>query len=243
NGRALVTQYKQGISESRRVYLTALKVAELLGNDQLVAQTWYQLGSLHSSYDLGKAIEYYSHSYDKFLQIGYLSDLIYVCAELASSYNRKRELAKAKVYADEAIKYKALVQSDTPSTKRWPPEYGLAWAFVAKAYIAYQEGETINAIRYGKQAISIYHELARQKVFVKYGSAAALSIIENCYMRSAEYREAKRYYNQALKTARQTMQQDRVASSLVDLGTLFLNQEEHEDALNYYEQARLIFEK
>jgi CHAT domain-containing protein len=35
----------------------------------------------------------------------------------------------------------------------------------------------------------------------------------------------------------------RVASALNDLGTLFLNQEEHGDALGYFEQARLIFEK
>src|SRR5262249_60746578 len=127
------------ISESRRIHLIALKVAELLDSGELVAQTWYHLGILHSSSDLGKAIEYYSHSYNKFQQIGYLGDLIYICADLASLYNRKEELAKAKAYADEAIKYGASIQIDTPSTKRFPPDYGLAWALVTKAYIAFQE--------------------------------------------------------------------------------------------------------
>src|SRR5215813_3595243 len=168
NLRAFFAMNKHGINESSRIYLTALKVAESLGNEQLVAQTWYNLGSLHSSYDLDKAIEYYSHSHDKFLQIGYWSDLVYVCSDLASLYNRKRELVKANIYADEAIKYRALIRVDTPSTKRWPPDYGLAWALVAKAYIAYQEGETINAIQYCKQAISIYQDLDLQKLDISF---------------------------------------------------------------------------
>src|SRR5215470_4021390 len=41
SSRALFDLYRQGISESSRTYFAALKVAELLGNDQLVAQTWY----------------------------------------------------------------------------------------------------------------------------------------------------------------------------------------------------------
>jgi CHAT domain-containing protein len=234
---------KQGISESRRIYLIAVRVAELLGNDQLVAQTWYHLGNLHSSYDLDKAIEYYSNSYNKFRKIGYWSDLIYICADLASLYNRKEELAKAKAYADEAIKYRTSIQIDTPSTKRWPSDYGLAWALVTKAYITLQEGETINAIQYGKQAISIYQDLERQKVYVSYHITAALSIVGHCYRRIAEYSEAQRYYNQVLKTAGRNGQQTMVASALNDLGTIFSNQGEYEDALSYFEQARSLHEK
>jgi len=223
--------------------LTALKVAELLDNGELIAQTWYHLGSLHSSSNLDKAIEYYSNSYNRFKQIGYWSDLIYICADLASLYNRKEELAKAKAYADEAIKYRASIQIDTPSTRRLPPDYGLAWALVTKAYIAFQEGETISAIQYGNQAISIYQDLERQKVYVSYNLTAALSIVGHCYRRITEYREAQKYYNQALEIARRSGQQVRVASALNDLGTIFSNQGEYEDALSYFEQSRSLFEK
>jgi len=243
NDRALRAMHQQGINQPRQIYLTALRVAELLGNDLLIAQTWYHLGALHSPYDLDKAIEYYSYSYNKFLQIGYWSDLAYICAELASLHNRKQELTKAKIYADEAIKYRASVQVDTPSTKRWPTEYGLAWALVTKAFIAYQEGETINAIQYARQAISLYQDLSRQKVYISYQLAAAISVTGSCYMRIGEYREAQKYYSQALEIARQNGQKIRIASALGDLGTLFFHQGEYEEALSYFEQSRIIFER
>ncbi|MCI0665638.1 MAG: tetratricopeptide repeat protein, partial [Acidobacteria bacterium] len=166
-----------------------------------------------------------------------------ICADLASLYNRKEELAKAKAYADEAIKYRAYIQIDTPSTGRWPPDYGLAWALVTKAYVAFQEGETINAIQYGKQAISMYQDLEKQNVHIAYHLTAALSIVGHCYKRITEYREAQKYYNRALEIAKRGGQQVRVASALIDLGAIFSNQGEYEDALSYFEQARSMFEK
>ncbi len=190
---------QRNLDNSRRIYILALKVAGLIGSDPLIAQTYYKLGKLHSLYDLTKAIEYYSHSYNKFLQLSYWSDLIYICADLANLYFKKDELERAKMYVEESIKYNDLAQADTPSTKVWPLEYGVAWALVTKAYIAYQEGETINAIQYGIQAISLYQELDRKKVYLPYEFTAALSIIGECYMRTAEYREAQKYYNRSAR--------------------------------------------
>src|SRR5262245_2996727 len=244
SNNAISAVHQGEINQPRQIYLTALKVAELLGSDPLIAETWYNLGNLHSPYDFDKAIEYYSYSYDTFLQIGYWSDLVYICADLAHMYNRKQELTKAKFYADLAIKYRSLVQVDTSSTGRWPPDYGLASALVTKAFIAHQEGETINAIQYARQAISLYQDdLRRQKVFVPQKLAAAISVIGSCYKRIGEYKEAQKYYSRALEIARQNGSNIRIASALNNLGLLSFDQEEYEDALSYFEQARLIFER
>src|SRR5262249_52745079 len=100
--RALYIMDREKLAERRRICFVAMKVAESLGDHELIALTWYHLGNIHSSYDLNKAIEYYSHSYNQFLYIGYWNDLVYICAELASLHILKQELTKAKIYADEA---------------------------------------------------------------------------------------------------------------------------------------------
>jgi CHAT domain-containing protein/tetratricopeptide (TPR) repeat protein len=246
NTRALHVMHGQGVDKPHRIYLIALRVAELLNDVELIAQTWYYLGYLYSSYDLDRAIEYYLRSYDKFLQARSWVGLVDACAHLANLYNRKQRFAKAKLYADEAIKYKELIQTDTFIPRQGlPPEDGLAMALLAKAYIAYQEGETVNAIQFGKQVILRYQDLSSRKIipFLSQYLAEAFSIVGDCYLRVADYREAQIHYNHALEAAMQNGQQIGVASALNNLGKIFFNQEMYEDSLSYFEQSCFIFEK
>lgn len=240
---AALTYYRSSPERSLAIYTIAAAVAEHLNDKRLLATTHYKIGLTNSG--LGRneaAIQSYIVSRKHFEEAGLRRDLIYICGDLSALYVATEDYAKAKEHALRAITLADAVKTSGMVAGALPDQYGRAEALATLGSVSQRQGDYLQAVEYFRQSVSLYREIDGDSL--KYGLYVAdtLSSLGGVYNLLGENARALLFLHEALDTARKLSYPNLTASILNNLGVLYLDQENYDQAMDYFGQCLRIYQ-
>ena len=234
---AAAQRYSQNQQDRAFVlYALALQVAVELKSQKLLAKTYYYLGRSYSGQNqLDKAKAAYLESKKAFVAAGLERDLIYILSDLGTLSFIQEDYSSARSYSEECVKLADSLKGTAAPHGAWPDEFGVAGALSTLGELAAREGDLSQAVDCLKRSLAIYQSLKDSKSTYDYYLADVYASLGRTYMSAGDNVQALAVLNKALVISRALNNQQQQASRLNDIGFLYMEQED-------YDQARLMFE-
>lgn len=228
-------------SKAVLIYETARAAAEKIGDNKLVAYSFYKSGSLYFQQgNISLAKLNYSQSKQTLEQLGRPSDLVVVLSGLANVCLYQESLKEAKEYSQQSI---ALANSVGTSERPLigPIEYGVAVSWLNLGDLAKGEGHYDEALAYFQKALESFKVLASTLPQYRADVADALAEIGRAYRVKGDHLQALRYFNEALVIAKTLKSKFKLAGVLNSIAVLYIEQNDYSKALEYTNQSLSVY--
>jgi len=241
--RAAFAYYGTGPERALWLYGVAVKVAERLGDQKLVATTWYKIGRSYSG--MGKmeeSIQAYLTSKKAFEAAGLERDLIYILSDLGTLYLYVDDYRQARAYSEQSLRLAESLKNNNAPPGAWPDDFGVAGALSTLASLRHRGGDPQGAIDLLKRSLALYRELDQGSL--KYGFQLSDTIAELGRVHTAigDNLQALLYLNEALDIAKRQLSPDLIGRTLNSLGILYLEQEDYEKATELLNHSLRIYQ-
>ena len=195
---------------------------ELVATDHVGRDAWRNVKGRDAIATLRRALE----TWQRLEQPAREAETRYRLCRIHQRLN-ERDLALA--YCDQALKiYRALGDRSMTAT-----------ALIRAGSIRQRLGQVQRALLHFKEALPLIREIRSQADFVR-----TLGMIGSAHHRLREYRQALGYYDRALTILESSTSSDSVYAGLaLSKGTLLLDLNRTEDALEYYRRAEEIYRR
>src|SRR5574341_411813 len=239
--RAIAAYYGPSPEQSLATYEIALEVARQLGNPQLLAKTYYNIGRTYSGLNqLSKAVEAYEKSKGLFEQAGLPRDLRYTFADLGRLYFILEDYDKAKTYSERSLAVADETEMDvSPGTL--PIEFAKATALHTLADVHLRDGDYERAIDKLRQSQVLHKQLSRGNPYYNSFIADDLQTLGRVYTASGDYSQALIHLNQALMIVKTLKDPDATANLLNSIGVLYVEQEDYSQAKKNLDDSLQIY--
>jgi CHAT domain-containing protein/Tfp pilus assembly protein PilF len=242
NDRAATAYYGQSPQDSLVIYDVATEVAAHLGDQKLLAVTYYNIGRTYSGLnEIPKAIGAYEKSRGYFEQVGLKRDLIYILADLGAFYLILDDYARAQEYSDQSITFAEKLKGTNAPAGAWPDDYGRARALQTLADIYLRDGDHTQAIEKLQTSLALYQKLNSERSSYDFYVAGDLMALGRVYTEAGDNARALLCLNKALEIVKTLSDPDTLASLLNSLGVLYLEQEDYAQAKAQFDQSLKIY--
>lgn len=241
--RAAFAYYGAGPERALWLYDVAIKVAECINDQKLLATTWYKIGRNYSGMGkMNESIQAYLTSRKIFEEAGLGRDLIYILSDLGTLYFYVDDYRQARIYSEQSLRLADSLKNSHAPLGAWPDDFGVAGALSTLASLRHRQGDLEGAIDLLKQSLALYRELDQDSL--KYGFQLSDTIAELGRVHTAigDNMQALVYLTEALDIAKRQPSRDLVGRTLNSLGILYLEQEDYEKATELLKQSLQVYQ-
>jgi CHAT domain-containing protein/uncharacterized protein HemY len=233
--------YALSPDQSLRLYEVAVQVANQMGDQRLVATTYYNIGRTYSGLNqFPAAIRAYEKSREYFEQAGLQRDLIYILADLGALYFIQEDYENAKACSERSISIADSIKRDSQPAA-WPDDFGRARALQTLGEIDSRSGAHERAVQKLQESLALYERLGRGNSSYDLYIARIYSALGREYPETGESARALLYLGKALEIANAQSDTNMIASLHNDTGYLYLEQEDYAQAHAQFSQSLKIY--
>jgi CHAT domain-containing protein len=233
--------YALSPDQSLRLYEVAIQVANQLGNQGLLATTYYNIGRTYSGLNqFPAAIRTYEKSRQYFEQAGLQRDVIYILADLGALYFIQEDYEQAKAYSERSISIADSIKPDSQPAA-WPDDFGRARALQTLGEIDSRAGAHERAVQKLQESLVLYEQLGRGNSSYDLYIVRIYSALGREYPEIGESARALLYLGKALEIANAQSDKNMIASLHNDTGYLYLEQEDYAQAHAQFSQSLKIY--
>lgn len=202
----------QANQDSKRVYLNYKAFA--LNN----------IGYGHRTFtgDNEKAIKYFTHAFEIYMQTGEKTGLTDCLANLQEVYLATGDLPKAKFFINKALNIQ-IASKDSD---------GIAATYVNLANLLNMQGQSDSALYYFRQALKLREAMNDSK-----NSAYILENMGTVYMKKGDLQSALRYFYKCFNYCDKYLPKSESSISLMHIGNVYSELEEYNRSLDFYIRA------
>jgi CHAT domain-containing protein len=241
---AAAQRYSQNQQDRAFVlYSIAQKVAVELKSQKLLAKTYYYLGRSYSGLNqFDKAKAAYLESKKAFAAAGLERELVYILSDLGILSFIQEDYSSARSYSEQCVKLaKGLKRSAAPQGA-WPDEFGVAGALSTLGELAAREGDISQALDDLRRSVTLYEQLNNTGSY-DYYLADVNASLGRVYSLAGDNVQALAAFSKALIISKALKNQQQEASRLNDIGFLYMEQEDYEQAKLNFENSLAIYQR
>ncbi len=241
NERAAAAYYTRSPEQSLAIYEVAVQVATRLGDQKLLATTYYNIGRTYSGVNqFPAAIGAYEKSREYFERAGLQRDLIYILADLGALYFIQEDYERARDYSERSIAVAEKVETDS-QPGAWPDDFGRARGLQTLGELDSRAGAHEQAIQKLRESLTLYQQLGNGNPTYDFYILGVYAALGHEYPEIGDSARALLYLGKAFEMAKVQSGSNMIASLLNDLGYLYLEQEDYAQAKAQFNQSLKIY--